>query len=126
MQLSKLADLFDFSHGQIRAMAILTASALLLTGYLLIRSYAMPTPQAVSLPVILGEEEKFTGIFLVDPNTSPADSLELLPGIGRVLADRIVDYRQTKRFEEEIDITEVKGIGPRLYERIKPYLRIKR
>jgi competence protein ComEA len=78
------------------------------------------------MPVFLGEEEKFTGIFLLDPNTSPADSLELLPGIGRTLADRIIEYRQIKRFDEEIDITEVKGIGPKLYERIKPYLRIRR
>lgn len=126
MQLTKVAEFFDFTHGQLRAMAILTITALLLTGYLLIRSYATPTPQAVSMPVFLGEEEKFTGIFMLDPNTSPADSLELLPGIGRVLADRIVEYRQTKPFEEEIDITEVKGIGPKLYERIKPYLRVRR
>ncbi len=124
--MSRIAAFFDFTPMQVRAMGILTITALLLTGYLLIRSYAEPTPQAMSMPVFLGEEQKFTGIFLIDPNSSPADSLELLPGIGRTLADRIVEYRQQHRFEQEIDITEVKGIGPRLYERIKPYLRIKR
>lgn len=124
--MSRVTAFFDFTPMQVRAMGILTITALLLTGYLLIQSYAEPTPQAMSMPVFLGEEQKFTGIFLIDPNSSPADSLELLPGIGRTLADRIVEYRQQHRFEQEIDITEVKGIGPRLYERIKPYLRIKR
>ncbi len=124
--MSRLAEFFDYTPTQLKAMGILTVTALLLTGYLLVRSYAEPTPQAVSMPVFLSEEAKFTGIFLIDPNTSPADSLELLPGIGRTLADRIVEYRQQHRFEQEIDITEVKGIGPKLYERIKPYLRIKR
>ena len=126
MHMQRLTAFFDYTPTQLKAMGILTVTAILLTSYLLIRSYAEPTPQAVSMPVFLGEDQKFTGIFLIDPNTSPADSLELLPGIGRTLADRIVEYRQQHRFEQEIDITEVKGIGPKLYERIKPYLRVKR
>lgn len=124
--MDKLFAFFDFTPAQLKAMGILTVTAGLMVIYLLVRSYAEPTAQAVSMPVFMGEEEKFTGIFLIDPNTSPADSLELLPGIGRTLADRIVEYRQQHRFEQEIDITEVKGIGPRLYERIRPYLRVKR
>jgi len=71
-------------------------------------------------------DQQFIGVFVVDPNSSPVDSLELLPGIGPVLADRIVSYRQNQPFETEIDITEVKGIGPKLYERIKPYLKVRR
>ena len=124
--LERVNRFFDFSTGQLRFLAVLSITALVLAGYLLIRSATTPTVQTPPLPVFMADEEKYVGLFVLDPNTSPADSLELLPGVGRVLADRIVEYRQTKPFRSEIDITEVKGIGPKLYERIKPYLRIKR
>ena len=71
-------------------------------------------------------DQQYTGVFLLDPNTAPVDSLELLPGIGRVLADRIVEYRQHHQFAREVDLTEVKGIGPKMFERLRPYLRISR
>lgn len=124
--MKRLNDFFDFSPRQVKCMALLAVSAVLLTIYLFIRTHAEPTEQAAPLPVFLGDEEKYTGIFVLDPNTAPVDSLELLPGIGRTLADRIVAYRQTQPFTREIDITEVKGVGPKLYERIKPYLRVRR
>ena len=96
-------------------------------GYLLIRSYASPVDDSPPLPVFLSDADRqFTGLFQLDPNTAPADSLELLPGIGRVLADRIVLYRQHHRFEKEVDITEVNGIGPKLFERLRPYLKVQR
>jgi len=118
---------FDFSAGQLRFLTVLGSTAILLALYLFIRSYASPTPEALSLPVILGDQETaYTGLFVLDPNTAPVDSLELLPGIGPVLADRIVEYRLHSRFDSEIDITEVKGIGPRMYERIRPYLKVNR
>ncbi|UCD63895.1 MAG: helix-hairpin-helix domain-containing protein [Candidatus Zixiibacteriota bacterium] len=117
---------FDFTPGQLRFLAVLCGTALVMGGYLLIRTYATP-PEQAPLEVIIGDDRQlFTGVFVLDPNDAPADSLELLPGIGRVLADRIVAYRRNKRFEREVDITEVRGIGPRLYERIKPYLRVKK
>ena len=104
---------------------MLSGTAVILSLFLLLRSLAAPTSAAVSLPVILGDEDsEYTGVFLLDPNTAPADSLELLPGIGRILADRIVEYRQTHRFQQPVDLTEVKGVGPRLYEQLRPYLRI--
>ncbi len=124
--MGRIRDFFDFSAGQLKLVAVLTLTALLLILYLLVRQYAYRPPDAEPLPVFLAEEEKFTGLFVLDPNSAPADSLELLPGIGRTLADRIVEYRQQKPFLREIDITEVKGIGPKLYERIKPYLKVRR
>ncbi len=123
--LERINHFFDFSSAQLRALAVVVSVALILAGYAFVRAYTTPTPQTPSLPVFLGDEEKYVGLFVLDPNTAPIDSLELLPGIGRILADRIVEYRSAKPFCQEIDITEVKGIGPKLYERIKPYLRIK-
>ena len=94
---------------------------------MLAKSYASQPAEAPPFEVIVGEDRQiFTGVFVLDPNTAPADSLELLPGIGKVLADRIVAYRQHRKFETEIDITDVNGIGPKLYERIKPYLKVRK
>ncbi|MFQ5500084.1 MAG: ComEA family DNA-binding protein [Candidatus Zixiibacteriota bacterium] len=118
---------FDFSGKQIRFVAFLAAAALLLAVYLAVRSLARRPSGSPQFEVIVGENEKmFTGIFVLDPNTAPADSLELLPGIGTVLADRIVAHRQHECFEREVDITDVRGIGPKMYERLRPYLRVAR
>jgi len=43
-----------------------------------------------------------------------------LPGIGPVLARRIVEGRPYARVE---DLLKVKGIGPATLERLRPYLR---
>ncbi|MFZ1683334.1 MAG: helix-hairpin-helix domain-containing protein [Candidatus Zixiibacteriota bacterium] len=122
----RINQFFDFSAAQLRFISILAIAAVVLSAYAFIRSYSTPTLQTPDLPVFLADEEKFVGLFVLDPNTAPADSLELLPGVGRTLADRIVAYRQVKPFKSEIDITEVKGIGPKLYERLKPYLRVQK
>ncbi len=116
---------FDFTSRQLKCLSVLCATAMIMGGFLFVRSFSHPDDAAPPFSVFIGEnEQKFTGLFVLDPNTAPADSLELLPGVGRVLADRIIEYRQHYRFKREIDVTEVKGIGPRLFERIKPYLKV--
>lgn len=107
-------------------MILLAALAVVMASYLLLRSYAYPDLTAEPLELFIAENDQvFVGIFVLDPNTAPADSLELLPGIGPVLADRIVEYRKHKRFDRPVDITGVKGIGPRVFERLRPYLKVK-
>ena len=123
--MNRISDFFDFSTAQLRFVLLLCVTAALISVCLIIRSYTTPTPQALTLPVIVGDPDRqLVGSFVLDPNTAPADSLELLPGIGRVLADRIVEYRQHHYFEQPVEITDVDGIGPRKYEQLKPYLRI--
>lgn len=117
---------FDFSSTQLRFLAALTGLLLVISLYNLVHLYSSPTEAAIDVPTIVGDPQPLTGSFVLNPNTAPADSLELLPGIGPVLADRIVMYRQHHPFEEAIDLTNVRGIGPRLYERIKPYMKVSR
>ena len=48
-----------------------------------------------------------------------------LPGIGPVLAERIVKYREQKGpFQSLEELKEVKGIGDKLYSRVSPYLKL--
>jgi len=57
---------------------------------------------------------------LLDLNTATAAELEALPGIGPVLAQRIVEHR-TRRgaFRRLDDLLQVKGVGPRLLEGLR-------
>ena len=57
----------------------------------------------------------------VNINTATADELTVLPGIGEVLAARIVDHReQNGPFERLDQLMAVSGIGPKTYENLRP------
>ncbi len=61
----------------------------------------------------------------MDPNLASLKDLETLPGIGPVLAQRIVAYRQQHGpFKKVTDLSKVSGIGPKKLEKMKPYLAI--
>lgn len=58
-------------------------------------------------------------------NTATAGELELLPGVGPVLARRIMAYRERAGgFESPEDILAVSGIGPKTYAKMQPYLKL--
>lgn len=58
-------------------------------------------------------------------NDAGESELESLPGIGRVLARRIIDYRdRIGRYESLEELKQVKGIGDKLYLKIIPYLKL--
>jgi competence protein ComEA len=55
--------------------------------------------------------------------TATVDDLELIPGMGRITAQAIVDYRDRSGGIRDIgELKSVKGIGPKKYERFAPYL----
>jgi hypothetical protein len=60
----------------------------------------------------------------MDINTASRDSLCLIPGIGPAIAQRIIDRRARKPFRSLRDLHTVKGIGPKLYAKISPHLRV--
>jgi competence ComEA-like helix-hairpin-helix protein len=54
-------------------------------------------------------------------NRATAEDLDGLPGVGPVLAQRILDFRRRHgRFQRVEDLRAVRGIGPRLLERLRP------
>lgn len=61
---------------------------------------------------------------LVDLNRAGPAELDALPGIGPVLAGRIIRHREAHGpFHEPEDLLAVPGIGPRLLERLRPRVR---
>jgi competence protein ComEA len=61
----------------------------------------------------------------IDINRAEAWLLEALPGIGEVIAQRIVDYRsENGPFRIIEDLLKVSGIGPATFENIKQYVTV--
>jgi len=62
---------------------------------------------------------------VVDLNRATAQELESLPGIGAVLAERVIAYRQSVgRFRTVEDLREVAGIGAKKFDRLKPLVTV--
>jgi competence protein ComEA len=61
---------------------------------------------------------------LVDLNTADATELQKLPGVGPVLADRILAHRESiGRFESVEDLLDVAGIGEAKLAAIRDLIR---
>lgn len=59
----------------------------------------------------------------VNINTAGLDELDALPGIGPVIAERIIAYRaEHGAFSSPQDITLVEGVGSETFDKIKPYI----
>ena len=55
-------------------------------------------------------------------NTSNKSQLMSLPGIGEKRADEIIQKRSQRPFKKKTDITKIKGIGKKTYNKMAPLL----
>lgn len=61
----------------------------------------------------------------LDLNRASAGELESLPGIGAVLAQRVIVFRESVgRFQKIEDLRGVKGIGAKKFERLKSFVMV--
>ena len=60
----------------------------------------------------------------VNLNTASAEELVRLPGIGPSLAQAIIKYRAQEPFAKPEDLRKVKGIGDKLFERVKDQITV--
>ena len=62
---------------------------------------------------------------LIDINKASLQGLMAVPGIGEVLAKRIVTFREEHGpFRRVEDLMRVKGIGEKSLERLRPYVKV--
>lgn len=61
----------------------------------------------------------------ININSASVEELTMLPGIGPVLAERIVDYRTTVGpFRKTTDLCNVKGIGEKMLLKLLDYISV--
>ncbi len=103
---------------------------------------ALPPPPAESGRIVSGSRVAFTtgggqrlsrmaapqlltlGLAL-DLNQASREDLAALPGIGPVLAERVVTYRHSHGpFRSIADLEKVPGLGPKKVEQVRPFLMI--
>jgi competence ComEA-like helix-hairpin-helix protein len=70
-------------------------------------------------PVEVGKPRPF---FRVEINRADAQTLQLLPGVGPTIAERIVRERNKSPFSSLDDLTRVNGIGAKTAARLAPYV----
>src|SRR5437868_10790629 len=95
----------------VRLLCALAAAALLGEVVSLLVAREPPVP-AAAFP-----------LHLIDVNSAPAGEIEALPGVGRVVAERIVAERARGRFASLEDLERVPGVGPTTLARLRPFAR---
>ena len=69
-------------------------------------------------------EQKYLINGPIDINKATIEDLDAIPHVGQALANRIIAFRtESGTFKNLDELLEVKGIGPRILEELKPYLK---
>lgn len=120
--------MFDLTPSERKGALVLLALVALgaLADLVRLEPVAAPEPAEVAAapPVAAGRAadvppEEAPARAPLDLNSATAAELDALPGIGPVLAARIVSHRNTHGpFGSADDLLAVQGIGPRLLERL--------
>ena len=91
------------------------------------QSEALPVQQA-GKPVErfpIPQPATVADVIHVDINRGSVEELRRLPGVGPVLAERVIRYRRENgKFTSIRDIQNVKGIGAKRFTQLEPYIRI--
>jgi comEA protein len=65
---------------------------------------------------------ELTGI--VNVNTATVEQLSLLPGVGESKAKAIIEFRAAHPFKTVDELTNIKGIGPKMIEKMRAYVAV--
>jgi comEA protein len=127
--------MFGFTRREVGILLFLSFSFLVGLGFKFYRMYWEPLPEIAELEIQLSEKtmiidsvrtlidkEKFN-TRIVRLNNATREELESINGIGPVLAERILSYREEKgAFKSIEELNKVQGIGEKSIEKIKDQL----
>ena len=100
----------------------LNLARLVVDGEQIVVSSQVPVASAGSGP---GDGGPTAATDVVDLNSATLADLDSLPGVGPVMAARILDWRTAHaRFASVDQLREVSGIGAKTLERLKPHVRV--
>jgi len=107
-----------------RGLIFLIGGALLASGAIFFVMRERPPVVLHSEPIVLEDVRVILPTFRderkIDLNTATLKELVTLPGIGEVLAGRIITHRDTNgRFETVDALVDVQGIGRQLLEAVR-------
>lgn len=104
---------------------MLVVVVIVLAGYKFVRDYYL-IPSRPATGWTVEQMESYRPKLVLDPNYAPADSLELVPGIGPEFAKRIIFYRDNHGPFVAVDsLINVPGIGPATLSKLKIYFEVK-
>lgn len=84
-----------------------------------------PAPSKRIAPAKPAQRDEESRRGLVDLNRAGVEDLEALPGLGPVLARRVVAYRHSAgKFQSVEDLRQVKGIGQKKLDRVRPLVTV--
>jgi competence protein ComEA len=117
-----------FNRWQQKVVLFLIASALVATA-ILITTHIQREKALSKIDIVHSAFEVFEEEIIpakVNINTASLEELESLPRIGPAIANRIIEYRNTHgRFKSIEEITKVKGIGKKTFEKIKDMITVR-
>jgi competence protein ComEA len=124
---SRVADVLALAGGALRGVDLTTLNlARLVTDgeQIIVGQPAQPTP--TKPPGATTSAARPTAPNTpVNLNTATLDQLDTLPGVGPVLAQRILDFRtQNGPFTTVDQLQEVPGVGPKKFDSLKPHVSI--
>ena len=83
---------------------------------------AVVTSVALALPLLAGAAVAQDDELKVDLNRAGIEELVKLPGVGEIVAQRIVNYREENgAFQATEELMNVRGIGEKTYLKLEPY-----
>jgi len=116
-----------FNRSQQRVVLVLIASALI-SSTILIMTHIQREKALSHIEVVHAGFEVFSSEIIpekIDLNTASLEELMTLPKIGSSTAKRIIEYRKIHSgFKSIEEITRVKGIGQKTFEKIKEIITV--
>ncbi len=86
---------------------------------------SVPALRATKTSASSSGKLRLPGEGYVNINTADEIELQRLPGVGPATAKKIISYRTTfGRFKSPEQLMDVKGIGPKKFQKMQPFVRI--